>query len=187
MGMISAVDSRFVTSNRAFQRLDAVSSGETMRKLRASAFCFITSRRYTPITRVDSASVTPGFGTSTRVIGEIRQLEVFQQQTAIGVRVRAHAPLALRRKLRVFRAKSPVFVEELFGVITSHPILEHLQFIRARSRSVKRNLMSAERALDGLAVKLLGAGPALRRTQNDHRPQRALAEAIGRGRLSEWP
>ena len=63
--MISAVDSRLVQSNTAFQRLELVSSGDTSRKFFSSALRFRTSRRNVPITRVDSSETSPGAGTAT--------------------------------------------------------------------------------------------------------------------------
>ena len=40
----------------------------------------------------------PGVATSTRVVAEVGQREVAQQQAAVGVRVGAHAPVALGRQ-----------------------------------------------------------------------------------------
>jgi hypothetical protein len=51
-----------VVSNTAFSRLELVSSGPISRKLVGLAA--ITSRRKAPSTRVASAVVTPGSGTS---------------------------------------------------------------------------------------------------------------------------
>ena len=62
---VSAIQARLVTSSTSCQRLELVSSGLKRRKLRASMFSFITSRRNVPMTRVASAVTCAGFGTST--------------------------------------------------------------------------------------------------------------------------
>ena len=69
-------DSRLVTSNSGAQRLESVSSGETTRKFFASAFSFMTSRRKTPMTRVDSALDDAGLRHIHGVIAEIGQHRV---------------------------------------------------------------------------------------------------------------
>ncbi len=54
-----------VTSSTAPSRLDSVSSGPTMRKLRCSALCRRTSRSIAPSTRVGSETLAPGAVTGT--------------------------------------------------------------------------------------------------------------------------
>ena len=51
------------------------------------------------MTRVDSAVVAPGSVTFDGIVTEVRQAQVAQQQSAVAVRVGAHAPLAFRRQL----------------------------------------------------------------------------------------
>ena len=63
VGRYSAFHCLFVTSNTAWSRLDAVSSGPKIRKL--SGFRRITSVRYLPSSRVASEIDPPGTGTST--------------------------------------------------------------------------------------------------------------------------
>src|SRR2546427_3758067 len=62
---ISATDVRSVTSNTAPQRLDAVSSGPKMRKLRLSRLSFRRSRMNVPCTCVAEQLTAPRRGTST--------------------------------------------------------------------------------------------------------------------------
>src|SRR5580700_2555375 len=52
-----------------------------------------------------------------RVIAKIRHPQFAQQHAAVGVGIRSHAPLALRRKLSQFRLQAPLRIEELLGAI----------------------------------------------------------------------
>ncbi len=63
MGSVSASQARAVTEKTSESLLEAVSSGPKRRKL--SGLRVITSRRKAPSTRVASANVVPGAGTST--------------------------------------------------------------------------------------------------------------------------
>ena len=54
------------------------------------------------MTRVASASTAPGFGHVDGIVAEVGQAQVAEQQAAVGVRVGAHAPLALRGQLGQF-------------------------------------------------------------------------------------
>jgi hypothetical protein len=62
-GSVSATHVRFVTSNTADRRFDAVSSGPNSRNV--SGLSLITSRTSSPRTRVASLVEPPGAGTST--------------------------------------------------------------------------------------------------------------------------
>ena len=64
VGMTSPSHCLFVTSNTEPRRLEAVSSGPKIRKLRSSAFCVMTSRRNLPSVRASSFMMLPGRGTS---------------------------------------------------------------------------------------------------------------------------
>ena len=90
-------------------RLEAVSSGPKTRKLASPALARMTSRSQPPSTRVASLLVVPGASTVDRVVAEVGQREVAQQQPAVGVRVGAHAALALggqRRDLGARRGRA---------------------------------------------------------------------------------
>ena len=94
------MDVRLVTSNSASKRFELVSSGPKTRKLRDSVFSFITSRSIFPSTRVASPSVGSGFRHVHGVIAKIRQLQILQQQAAVGVWIGAHAPWSRRAPAR---------------------------------------------------------------------------------------
>ena len=55
-------------------------------------FCFMNSRRNLPIKCVDSASLRAGHVDG--IIPEIGHLQVAEEQSAIGVRIVAHASMA---------------------------------------------------------------------------------------------
>ena len=85
----------------------------------------MTSRRNAPSTRVASLIVVPGLRHVDRVVAEVGQGEVAQQQAAVRVRVRAHAALAARRERRRAPARArPSLVEELLGPVAPQPLLE---------------------------------------------------------------
>ena len=64
-------------------------------------------------------------------------------------------------------------VEQLLGLVAFQPGFELLQMLGILLRVGQRHLMGAEGAFDLLAVDDLGAGPALGRDEDDHRPARA--------------
>lgn len=68
--------------------------------------------------------------------------------------------------------------EELVRAITPHPFLEDLHVLRVVGKTGQRYLVRTERPLDRYAIHLLGAGPALRRDEDDHRPPRPRSSAI---------
>ena len=78
----------------------------------------------------------PRVGTVHRVVAEVGQLELLAQQAAVGVRVRAHAPVPLgRQRLQLRHRACPSRVEQLLGPVAAHPVFEHLQVRRvARAR-----------------------------------------------------
>src|SRR3712207_5702321 len=69
-------------------------------------------------------------------------------------------------------------VEQLLGSISAHPRLEHRELIGVGPGTGQRNLMGAERALDGQAVQLARTGPPLRRTQHYRGPAGTSRDTI---------
>ena len=177
-------DARSVTSKTRCQRFEAVSSGLKMRKLLRRRCSFMTSRRNSPMHARRLGRRSRRARHVDRVVAEVGQPQVAQQQAAVGVRVGAHAPLARRAPARRARARSrPVCVEQLLGPVAPHPLLRAAATCSGLSAiSRQRHLVRAQRALDRLAVDHLRPGPALGRAQDDHRPARALREAVRRAR-----
>ncbi len=177
----SASHTRSVTSNTASSRFEAVSSGPMRRKL--SGLARITSRRKAPeharrLARGRAGQRVPPDG----VVAEVGQLEVAQQQPAVGVRVRAHPPLAGRRERgQLVTAARRRLVEQLLGTVGAQPRLELGQVLGLVADVGQRHLVGAERALGGEPVDDLGTGPALRRAQHDHRPARPRRDRPPRG------
>ena len=127
--------------------------------------------------RVDRHDGT-GFGHIDSVISEIRQAQFAQQQSTIGVRVSAHATVALRGKLGQLRAKPAAVIEELFRSIAFHPLFEEAHMGRVLVHLAHRNLVRAPVILGALAIDLFRTGPALGCAQHDHRPARTLLETF---------
>ena len=112
---------------------------------------------------------------------KVWHLQVAQQQTAVGVRVGAHAPLPLRGQRRQLRAQRAALVEQLLGPIRAQPRLQLRQVLGLCVQIGERNLVGAERPLRRQPVDLLGTGPALRCAQHDHRPARPTGGVGGVG------
>ena len=111
-----------------------------------------------------------------RVVVEVRHPQVSQQDAAVGVRVGAHPPVALRRQLGQLRNEPAILVEELLWPVALHPAFELLDVIGMIGVHQERHLVRSERAFNLQAVYHLRPGPALRRPQDDHRP--ALAGGV---------
>ncbi len=124
-----------------------------------------------------------GRGDVHRIAAEIRQAQIVQQDAAVGMRVRAHAPLAPGRQCGDRRDRLARVREELFRTIAPQPLFQDLQMLRPRHG--KGHLVRAEGALHRLAVHDLGAGPALGAPQHDHGPGRAGRVAVLTGGLPE--
>ena len=116
-----------------------------------------------------------------RVVAEVGQREVAQQQAAIRVRIRAHPPVAPRRQLGELRDERAVGVEQLLRPVAPQPAFEKREVLRVRTNFSERDLVGTPGPLRGQAVNLLRPGPALGAAQHDHRPVRTL-----RGSLICW-
>ena len=104
------------------------------------------------------------------VVGEVGQPQVAQEQAAVGVRVRAHPPLAARGQRRQLGYQRAAGVEELLRVVRTHPRLELRQVLGISARRGDRDLMRPPGPLHRQPVHHLGPGPPLRRLQDDGRP-----------------
>ena len=145
-----------------------------MRKLRASAFSVTTSRRNCPITRVASPIDAARLRHLDGIVAKIRQFEFALQQSAIGMRIGAHAPLARRReRLQIPAAAGRSSSNSFSGSIAAHPLLEQSQMLGVAARVGDRHLVRAPEPLDLQAIDFFRAGPALGTAQHDHRPVRA--------------
>jgi hypothetical protein len=61
-------------------------------------------------------------------IAEHRKAQRLHQQAAVGVRIHAHAAIALRRQIGDMRQQTAVRVEEFFGFVAAHPVFEDFQW-----------------------------------------------------------
>ena len=106
------------------------------------------------------------------VVAEVGQDEV-APELAGRVRARAHPLVALRRQRGQLGHEPALVVEQLLRPVAPHPLLEQPQVLRVLADIGDRHLVRAPGALDRQPVDHLGAGPALRRAQHDHRPLRS--------------
>ncbi len=113
-----------------------------------------------------------------RVVAEIRHAQVAQQLAAVGVRIRAHATVALGRQFGQFRFQAALFIEELFGSVAPQPVFQELEVFGMCGRVGERHLVRPEGAFDRQAIDYLRSGPALGRIQDDHRPTRTHEVAV---------
>ena len=125
----------------------------------------------------------PRRGHVDRVVAEIRHPQVAQQNAAVGVRIRAHAAVALGRKFGQFRFQAALLVEEFLRPIAPQPVFQQLEMFGMGGRIGERHLVRAERAFDLQAIDHLGPGPALGRIEDDHRPARTRGVAVDAGVL----
>ena len=116
------LERRSVTSKTSPSRFDAVSSGPNSRNV--SGLAAITSRSQPPSTRVASRHAVPGLGHRDRVVPEVRQGQVAQQQPAVGVRVRAHPPVVPRRAAAPAPAAACPGIEQLRRPVGPQPGLQ---------------------------------------------------------------
>ena len=121
-----------------------------------------------------------GAGHLDGIVPEVGHLQILEQQAAVGVRVRAHALLALGRQLGQLRDQAARLVEQLFRLVALHPGFEDLH-VPGLGHVGHRHLMRAPVTFRLLAIDFLRAGPALGAAENDHRPQGALGEAVAAG------
>ena len=118
-----------------------------------------------------------------RIVAKIGKPQVVQQQAAIGVRIGAHAAIALRRQRCQVALQPTVVVEQLGWPVALHPLFEDAHVLRLFVHLPHRHLVRTPVALGALSVDFLGAGPALGRTEHDHRPTRAFARRLLCARL----
>ena len=89
------------------------------------------------------------------IIAIVRQLEFAFQQSAIGVRIGAHTPLAFWRQRLQFRPQTAGFVKECLGSITAHPSLKQCQMIGITARVWRSGLGARARNLRPSGHQLL--------------------------------
>ena len=116
-----------------------------------------------------------------RVVLEARQVQVAQQEPAVGVRVVAHPPVVRRGEPGDLRQQRAGGVEQLLRPVGQHPLLELPQVLGVAARLSDRHLVGAPGTLDRLAVHVLRPGPALGRAQHKRGPARPLGVTVGAG------
>jgi hypothetical protein len=87
-----------------------------------------------------------------RVKVKIRHAQVAQQNPAVGVRIGAHPPVALRRQIGQFRYQAAIIIEQLLGLVAFHPAFKLLDVIGMLWIHQERHLMRSERTLDLEAI-----------------------------------
>ena len=87
-----------------------------------------------------------------RVFGKRRDVERDGQESAVGVRIRAHPPISFRRNRLELRPQRPALIEQFVGPVTAHPLFEQFQMLgiffhacRAAPDARGRSLRSARR------------------------------------------
>ena len=145
-----------VTSNKASSRLEAVSSGPNTRKLLDGCVQLHDVAKKLPKTRVASEVTVPGLGDLDLIVAKIRHDQIFQQQSAIGVRIRAHSARALRARVPPVpesACHSDRTVPRAGSFSSTLPALPMRSGLLARSD--KRHLVRAPGSFDRLAVHYL--------------------------------
>ncbi len=105
-----------------------------------------------------------------RVVAEVGQHQRLEQLAAVGVRVGAHPARPLWHQGVDLPGRGAVPVEELLGPVGAHPLLKGHQMVGVVAHPGQRHLVGAPGALHRVPVDLLGPGPPLGRTEDDHGP-----------------
>jgi hypothetical protein len=121
------------------------------------------------------------------VVTEVGEDEILDQASAIGVGIGAHATFPEGSESGEFREQSPLGIEEFLGPIAAEPGFDECEVLWMGGWIGERNLMGAEGAFDLEAIDDLGAGPALRRAEDDHGPLGTGGIAMGPGVLLDSP
>ena len=132
----------------------------------------LTQEGAEPARRLGRARARPLDGDGE--LAKVGQDEVLEQLAAVRVRVRTHATLADGGKRAQLGQQAAAVVEQLLRAIAAQPRLEDSAVALVLPRRTDRHLVRAPRPFDLQAVDLAGAGPALRRAQDQHRPARPL-------------
>ena len=114
------------------------------------------------------------------IVPEVGQLQVPEQQSAIGMRIVAHAAMSRRGQGGELGTQGSAFVEQLLRPVAPHPPLQDSDVLFL-VHVPHRHLVSAPIVFALLAVDLGRAGPALGRAKHDHRPGRSLHRAAAPG------
>ena len=112
------------------------------------------------------------------ILAEVRQPQAAQQDAAVGVRIVAHAALALGCELAQLRSQPALAREQLLGSIAAHPLFQQAQVPALLRELRQRHLMRAPTVFDGDAVDFARTRPSLRRVQHERGPSRALVKAV---------
>ena len=116
-------------------------------------------------------------------VAKIRKVELFAQQTAVGVRIGGNAARAGRGKFLQFGDEGALGVEEFFGFVAAHPVFHDFQALRIGHGIENGNLVSAPEIFHLVAVDFFWSGPSFGRTKNDHGPARTSGVVLGAGVL----
>jgi hypothetical protein len=119
-----------------------------------------------------------GFDHLHLVVTEVRQLQVSQEQSPIGMGICAHPSFSLRRKFGQLRLEPPSVVKKLLGLVALHPFFEKLHVIGLGGKLGQGHLVRPPGIFDGLAVHDLRAGPAFGSAENNHGPRRPIRVSL---------
>ena len=111
-----------------------------------------------------------------RVLAEVGQAQVAQEEAPVGVGVGPHPARPFRREVLELGVEAAGGVEELLRTVAPHPLLQDPHVGGVALHLAHGHLVGAERALGALAVDLAWPRPALGRAQDDHRPPPPLLE-----------
>ena len=114
---------------------------------------------------------------------KVRHPQLAEQDTAVGVWIRAHPARARRREGCQFRHEAPVSVEELLGPVALHPALELADVLGVLPVHEKRHLVRSECPLYRKAIDDLRPRPPFRRPEDDHGPARPGGTLVARALL----
>ena len=114
----------------------------------------------------------PLFRNGDFVLVDVGQNELATDLASVGIGVGTDAQLTRGHKRSHLGANGALGSKELFGFIRLQPAAQHAEMLVRIFGACQRHLMRAPRALGLFTVDMLGARPALGRTEHNHRVRR---------------
>src|SRR5690606_17974919 len=102
------------------------------------------------------------------VVTEIWQTQTLHQHSAVCMWIGSHPAITTGSKRSQFRSETTSIVEQLIGPIASHPLFEQRDVFRLLVHLAHWYLVAAPVIFDLFAIDFARAGPAFRRSQNNH-------------------
>ena len=113
-----------------------------------------------------------------RIVSNGRQIQVDQHLAAIDMWICSHATITCGCQCGELRDQPTLLVEHFFWVITTHPLLKHVQMSCIGLHIGHRDLVRERGPLDDATIDLFGPGPSFGCPQDNDRPLWSLGNSM---------